>query len=43
VLRISGAVQVLEELLGEGQPAERNGAAPSQKQSPTARAEETNA
>jgi predicted nucleic acid-binding Zn-ribbon protein len=42
ILRISGAVQVLEELLAQGQSTERNGAALSKKQSPTVRAEGTN-
>ena len=31
VLRIRGAIQVLEELLAEGQPAEQNGAASTDK------------
>jgi hypothetical protein len=31
VLRISGAVQALEELLAEGQPAEQNGAPASEE------------
>jgi hypothetical protein len=43
VLRISGAVQVLEELLREGQHAGPNGAAPGERQPTTARAEGTDA
>jgi hypothetical protein len=39
VLRISGAVQVLEELLGEG---DRAGAAPGEMHPATAKAEEAN-
>jgi len=34
ILRISGAVQVLEELLREGQAAEQNGAVPAADSSP---------
>jgi predicted nuclease with TOPRIM domain len=43
VLRISGAVQVLEELLEEGQPAGQKEAAPSEKQPPSTRADEAKA
>ena len=43
VLQISGAVQVLEELLDEGQPAGQKEAAPSEKQPPSTRADEANA
>ena len=35
VLRISGAIQVLEELLAEGQPNKLNGAASADKAQPT--------
>jgi hypothetical protein len=40
VLRISGAIQVLEELLREGQTAGRNRAGPGKKQPATANAHE---
>jgi ABC-type transporter Mla subunit MlaD len=39
VLRISGAVQALEGLLAEGQPAGQEEAAPSEKLSPSTRAD----
>ncbi len=43
VLRISGAVQALEELLEEGQVAGQREAAPSEKQPATAKADGANA
>ena len=43
MLRIGGAIQVLEELLAEGQPTERNGAEPGETQSVTTLANEGDA
>jgi hypothetical protein len=43
VLRIGGAIQVLEELLAEEQPAEHNGADPDKTQPATALANEDDA
>jgi predicted nuclease with TOPRIM domain len=43
VLRISGAVQVLEELLDEAQPAGQKEAAPSEKLPSSTRADGANA
>jgi prefoldin subunit 5 len=40
MLRISGAIQVLEELLTEGQPGRRNGTGPGETQLADARANE---
>ena len=43
MLRISGAIQALEELLSEEQPAEHDGAVPDQEWHATIQAEEGNA
>jgi hypothetical protein len=43
MLRISGAIQALEELLVEEQPAEHDGAVSNQKRHPTVQAREANA
>jgi predicted nuclease with TOPRIM domain len=42
MLRISGAIQVLEELLAEGQPIGQNGSGPGATQSTITQANETN-
>ena len=43
MLRISGAIQALEELLAEEQPAEHDGAASHQERHATVQAREANA
>jgi uncharacterized coiled-coil protein SlyX len=43
LLRITGAIQALEELLSEEQPAEHDGAVPNQERHATIQAEEGNA
>jgi hypothetical protein len=42
MLRINGAIRVLEELLAEKQPTRQNGADPSKTQPATAQADEVN-
>jgi peroxiredoxin len=42
MLRISGAIQVLEELLAQGQPAEQNGISPDEEQPAFAQTHEAN-
>jgi hypothetical protein len=42
MLRISGALQVLEELLAEGQAAEQNGTGPAEMQLDSAQADAAN-